>query len=135
MDITPAYDERPIRVLLSEQHRLSEKLLKGYLLAQKNIQLAGNATKEVEIIRILNEQPVDILLLDINLPKLNALDLILAILETFPSVKIIIYSDYNKSINILRSLINIKSVSFLPRDSELNVIADAISKAMTGNSD
>ena len=61
-------------VLIVDDEFLARKLLQGYIEKMDDLHLVGTCANAFEAFKVIKEQPVDILLLDINMPDLNGLD-------------------------------------------------------------
>lgn len=66
---------KPINVLIVEDHRLVRHGMVSLLKENEGIEIAGEAQDGQEMMAIIRRQPVDIILMDINLPGASGLDL------------------------------------------------------------
>jgi DNA-binding LytR/AlgR family response regulator len=63
----------PIRILLVDDEPLAQEILKNYLQKLPGLQLVAACSNAHEAYAVLREQPVDLLLLDINLPEISGM--------------------------------------------------------------
>ncbi len=63
-----------IRCLVIDDEPLANDLLAFYIRRIPNLQLKGQAFNALEALRLLQEQPIDLLFLDINMPQVNGID-------------------------------------------------------------
>lgn len=88
--------EHPIHILIAEDEPLIlNNIAKKAALAGDWAHICGKAESGREALAILEEQPVDILITDIEMPGMSGLDLTRIVRERFPSVRIIILSGYS----------------------------------------
>ncbi|MCB0639290.1 MAG: response regulator transcription factor [Lewinella sp.] len=64
------------RVLLVDDEHLALKLLEAFLAKVPDMVLVGKCQSPLEALRILQQEPVDLLFLDIQMPSLNGMDLL-----------------------------------------------------------
>ncbi len=65
-----------IKCLLADDEPIARQILENYIQDLPNLQLVASCKNAFEVLEILQKQTVDILLLDINMPKFSGLSLI-----------------------------------------------------------
>ena len=78
-----------IRVLLVDDHRIIRDGLKALLMGIKEINIIGECNDGIEVAPFLEKNQVDVVLMDINMPKQNGIITTEIISKQFPEVKII----------------------------------------------
>ncbi len=66
----------PVKVLIVDDEPLARELLAAYLVKLPGFQLVGACGNALEAFSVLSKQPVDLLLLDINMPEITGMDLL-----------------------------------------------------------
>ncbi len=90
-------DRQTIKVLLADDHEMILDGLKLILNSSDNIRIVGEAHDGEEILRMLRTIPeLDIVILDINMPKKDGIQVTREIKATYPEVKVLILSMYNR---------------------------------------
>ncbi|MES2478690.1 MAG: LytTR family DNA-binding domain-containing protein [Bacteroidota bacterium] len=83
-----------LRCLIADDEPGSHIVLKRYLTELPNTEFAGSCYNALEVYQLLKTEPVDILLLDINMPEIDGF----ALLDMLPNPPAVIvttaYSDY-----------------------------------------
>ena len=69
----------PIKVILADDHSMIREGLKQLLEIDGNIQVVGEAADGIECLSLLKKVKADVLLLDINMPKMNGLQVLVNI--------------------------------------------------------
>ncbi|MEM9259948.1 MAG: response regulator, partial [Bacteroidota bacterium] len=64
------------RCLIVDDEPLARECLENYVREIDFLEVAGTASNPLELTAKLNQQPVDLLFLDIQMPKMNGLDFI-----------------------------------------------------------
>ena len=79
---------KPIKILLVEDHKLTRKTFS--FLAEKNqFQIIGEASEGAEALSLIRDQKPNVVILDLVLPKQNALELISQIKKEFSHLPIV----------------------------------------------
>lgn len=101
-------DEPDVAAMINQQY---EKTLAG--LPVEFI----SAYNGLEALNILEQQPIDIVLTDINMPIMDGLELLSNVTKRWPSIKVIIVSAYNDMKNI-RNAMNEGAFDFITKPIE-----------------
>ncbi|WP_164689986.1 response regulator transcription factor [Luxibacter massiliensis] len=83
-------------LIADDEYFIRQRLKRIIPWTELNLQLAGEAENGVEVLNMMNEQRVDIVLLDIRMPKMLGTETALHIRHNFPSTQVIILSGYNE---------------------------------------
>ena len=84
------------RIIIADDHNLFVNGLQLLLKDEPWIKIIDVANDGKELLDILSHTKTDIVLLDINMPRLSGLDAAMHIKRTYPALKIIIVSTYNE---------------------------------------
>lgn len=88
-----SYDSSPrrsaIRVLLVDDHARVRAALRDLLESYPNLSLVGEASNGEEAVRLVQELSPSVVVMDINMPKLNGIDATLRIKMSYPHVVIV----------------------------------------------
>jgi DNA-binding NarL/FixJ family response regulator len=121
----------PIRIFIIDDHPMVVAGLNTLLRQLGNIEVAGDVSNAFEAIPILKKTPVDIILLDINLPEISGIDLCKKIHKDFPEIKIIGISTFSERSYISRMIENGAS-GYLLKSASVEDIAEAIKTVTEG---
>jgi DNA-binding NarL/FixJ family response regulator len=83
-----------IRVLLVDDHFLVRQGLRKYLSHHLDIELVGEATNGEEAVKLTDLLKPDVVVMDINMPKMNGIEATSSILRKHPHLPIIGLSFY-----------------------------------------
>lgn len=122
---------KEVSVFIVDDHPVVVAGLKALLGQLKHLQVAGTAANAFEAVSQLKEQPVDVLLLDINLPDINGIDLCKKIRREFPAIKILGISTFSERSYISRMIENGAS-GYLLKSASPEEIAEAIQTVLEG---
>lgn len=87
--------ENKISIWIADDHELFNDGIKIMLEGEPDLVVTGQMPSGTEVLEKLKFQAPDLILLDINMPKLNGLDLATIVKKEHPAIKLIIISMYN----------------------------------------
>lgn len=93
-----------IRVLAVDDHALLRKGIAAILASQEDISLVAEASNGHEAIAQYRTHRPDITLMDLQMPEMNGLDAMVAILAEFRDARIIMLTTYVGDVQVLRAM-------------------------------
>lgn len=114
-----------ITVGIVDDHALVRAGFVALIKRYKLINIIFEASNGHELLNELKINPPNIILLDIEMPIVNGLDVIPTIKRDFPNVKIIVLSAHAEPGSIL-NYVKLGAVSFLPKDCGIELLVRAI---------
>ena len=100
MNTTPS----PIRILLADDHPVLRQGIKALAADERDMQFVSEASNGREAIEQFRKHRPDIALMDLQMPDVNGLDAMTAILDEFPDARIIILTTYAGDVRVSRAL-------------------------------
>lgn len=94
----------PVRIMAVDDHAIFRQGIVGLLADQPDMELVAEASNGLEAIRQFRAHKPDITLMDLQMPEMNGLDAVIAILGEFPEARIIVLTTYTGDVQVLRSL-------------------------------
>lgn len=94
------------KVFIVDDHYMVIEGIRYLLQSEKNIEWAGHAMNAESCLAFLRQQQPDVILMDINLPDKNGIDLCAEVKKLYPSVFIIGLSTFNQQSFIQRMMDN-----------------------------
>ncbi len=122
-----------ISVVLADDQQMFIDGLRVLLEKHNDINIVGEATNGHQVINILKNQPVDIVVLDIEMPEQNGIETTKIIKKDFPNSKVLILSMYDKKEYILKLMQHGASGYILKNKSKEELLM-AIRNVAAGNS-
>lgn len=83
-------------LIADDEYFIRQRLKRIIPWTEMNLKLAGEAENGVEVLSIMSEQSIDIVLLDIRMPKMLGTETALHIRNNYPETQVIILSGYNE---------------------------------------
>ncbi len=122
-----------IRILLADDQYLVQEGIKSVLKDETKIEIVGTAKNGVQAIALAKKLQPNIILLDIEMPKINGIEVAKYIDELLPSTKIIMLSSHNNQKYIAQSL-QAGASSYLLKESFVEDLKQAIYSLSRGYS-
>jgi DNA-binding NarL/FixJ family response regulator len=94
----------PIRILLADDHPVLRQGIKALAADERDMQFVSEASNGREAIEQFRKHRPDIALMDLQMPDVNGLDAMTAILDEFPDARIIILTTYAGDVRVSRAL-------------------------------
>lgn len=67
---------KTLRCILADDEPIARQILENYIQDVPNLQLVASCRNAFEVLEILQKEPIDVLFLDINMPKLSGISLL-----------------------------------------------------------
>ncbi|MEE4275180.1 MAG: response regulator transcription factor [Thermoleophilia bacterium] len=85
----------PIRVIVADDHTILREGVCSLLALQSDIEVVGEASDGAEALELLGRAAVDVVIMDMVMPRMNGLEATREIKRRWPGVKILILSMYD----------------------------------------
>ena len=122
-----------IRILLADDQYLIQEGIKSVLKDETKIEIVGTAKNGVQAISLAKKLQPNIVLLDIEMPKINGIEVAKYIDELLPDTKVIMLSSHNSQKYIAQSL-QAGASSYLLKESFVEDLKQAIYSLSRGYS-
>ncbi|MCB2222310.1 MAG: response regulator transcription factor [Bacteroidetes bacterium] len=121
-----------INVLIADDHQILIDGIKTTLQDVKDIQIVAEAKDGYQVLKLLEEKPeIDVILMDINMPKLDGLDATKQVHQRFPEVKVIALSQFSEK-RFVKRMIKNGAMGYILKDSEKDILIKAIQTVHSG---
>ena len=124
---------KPIRIMIADDHSMVREGIKQLLELEGDITVVAEASNGKECIEQLDEDQTDVLLLDINMPNMNGLQVLQCLRENNRKVKVLILTIHNE-VEYLVKAVEIGVDGYVLKDSNSSVLKKAINTVYNGES-
>ena len=122
---------KEIKIMIADDHAIIREGIKNLLEFDGKIKVVEQASNGEECLEILKEKDVDILLLDVNMPKKNGLEVLETLRNKGSNIKIIILTVHNE-IEYLERAMDLGVNGYILKDSSSAELINAIEKVGDG---
>ncbi len=116
-----------IKLLIADDHQIVIDGVKLMLVDQDDIKCVAEANNGEEVIRILNNQEVDIILLDINMPVMDGIETCKQVKKHHPDVKVLALSMF-KEASMIKLMLEHGASGYLLKNAGQDEVLEAIRK-------
>ena len=120
-----------IKVVVVDDHPFFRQGVRDVLNAESDIEVIGESGDGYAALEMLKELSPDVVLLDVNLPKLNGLQITQAIKRTRADVNVIILTAYDDEEQIYRA-IRIGASAYFAKDVDPTHLLDTVRAVAAG---
>lgn len=128
---TLKYLYKMIEILLVEDHSLITEGIKGMLVKEKEMNCAGVFTNGTDLLQKLKSFVPDVIVMDINLPDINGIELCKKVKDKYPAINILALSINNQP-GIVRKMIENGATGYVLKDAAEHEIIAAIKAVSKG---
>jgi two-component system, NarL family, response regulator DegU len=122
-----------IRILIADDHALLRQGIRNVLEFEEDFDIIAEAGDGEDAVKKSGEFLPDIALIDINMPKLNGLEVTKRIRESFPGVKVIILTIHDDESYVVE-VVKAGAAGYLLKDVEPGMLIKAIRTVFDGES-
>lgn len=120
-----------LRVIIADDQDLIRESLKIVLDINEDMQVVGMACNGMELLKILETQPADIILMDVRMPQLDGVQATKAVKEKYPAIKIIILTTFDDDEYVFNGL-KYGASGYLLKGISVPDLTEAIRKVAAG---
>lgn len=120
-----------INVLLADDHMMVREGIHQLLELEENITVIGEAGDGIECINEVSRLRPDVVILDINMPKLDGISVLKEIRGKNIPCKIIILTFYNEC-DIIQKVIDLGANGYILKEADSSLLVKAINIVVTG---
>jgi NarL family two-component system response regulator LiaR len=124
-------ESNQIRVLIVDDHAVVRSGLAAFLLAYDDLDLAGEASSGEEAVRVCEQNPPDVVLMDVVMPGMNGAEATKVIRERFPDIQVIALTSYKED-DLMQKTLQAGAIGFLLKNVSADELVQAIRAARDG---
>ena len=123
----------PIRILIADDHALLRQGIRNVIELETDISVIAEAGDGEEAYRLAADLQPDLLLLDMNMPKANGLEVTKRLRANFPDMRVLILTMHDDESYVLE-VIKAGAAGYLLKDVEPSMLIKAIRTVNDGGS-
>ena len=123
-------EEKEIQVLIVDDHALIREGIRSMLIDYPDIHVVGEARNGLEAIFLVEKYRPGIVLMDINMPKMNGIEATAQITQDYPDTIVIGFS-VNTATENQAAMKRAGAVQLVPKDALVGKLYAAIREAVT----
>jgi DNA-binding NarL/FixJ family response regulator len=125
--------ERQVRVLLADDHTLVRSGIRRILESQPGIEVLAEAADGAAALSMVEQTKADVLVLDLNMPGMDGIDVLRAVKVTHPTLKVIVLTMHAGREYVGRAMKG-GADAYLLKDSAVQDLVAAVDAVVAGQS-
>jgi DNA-binding NarL/FixJ family response regulator len=122
-----------IKIAIADDNKQFRNSIKTLFKTERDLEIIFEADNGVQLLEQLKTEQPEIILMDIRMPKMNGMETSKKVIELYPKIKIITFSQYDYESNIVQMyIIGVKS--FIGKDDRPEELLKAIRTVYTSGS-
>ncbi|MBC7893168.1 MAG: response regulator transcription factor [Sphingobacteriaceae bacterium] len=121
----------PLRLLIADDHPLLVNGVSAVLAELPGVELLEPVENGRQLLDRLHKIPVDLVLLDLNMPKLDGIAALKTLKNEFPQTKVIVFTSYDQP-KLIREIRALGAEGYLLKNSPAPVLKQAIATVAAG---
>lgn len=122
---------KPIRIIIADDHRIIRDGLRMVLSQNQQFEIIKEVSNGVELLKGLDLEACDVVLLDISMPELNGLESLRLIKLNYPTLKVLIITMHDEPDYVLKAIQN-GADGYILKNSDHQEIIKAIETLYEG---
>jgi DNA-binding NarL/FixJ family response regulator len=120
-----------VKILLVDDHQVLREGLRSLLERQADMQVVGEAADGTAALRLVRELNPDLIIMDVNMPGMDGIDVTRLISRDHPGVKVLVLSMYLRK-TFVSEMFKSGAAGYLLKESAFAEIAEAIRVVLKG---
>ena len=121
----------PIRVMITDDHLIVREGLRLILETAEDIEIVGEASDGAECLRLVPDCKPDVILMDLQMPRMDGITAIGRLRNEYPEIAIVILTTFNEDELMIRGL-QAGARGYLLKDTNRENLLDTIYAAARG---
>jgi DNA-binding NarL/FixJ family response regulator len=124
--------ETVYKIVIADDHKIILSGIRQIIIANNLGEIVAEVPDGIELLKFLQFNSVNLVILDINMPNLNGVDAATKIKTVYPNVSILMISQY-ENIELIKKLKKTGINGYLTKNFEINELIQAIETIKKGN--
>lgn len=119
------------RIVIADHHPVTKKGISCMLKKSTDFMIVGKANNGDELFKSLENEKPDILIMEIDMPQLNGINILRTIKAEYPNTRVMIFSQHPEEIYALRS-IKSGAAGYVPKTASTKSFLKALKQIAKG---
>nr|NLI50900.1 response regulator transcription factor [Propionibacterium sp.] len=124
-------NRQPVRVLIVDDDRFVQRSIAEFIQAAGDLECAGTCGNGAEAVAFVAAHPVDVVLMDVQMPVMDGVEAARLIIESHPRVRVLMWTSFDNDTAVATALRH-GAAGFLLKTCTARTLIDAIRTAHGG---
>lgn len=129
--LCPKIPEMPVRIIIADDHPMLVEGLTKILLEMDDVQILQPVSNGRHLIDRLHLSPADLVILDLQMPRVGGMEVLPVLKKTFPRLKVIVFSNYNEA-RLVKEIKELGADAYLLKNSTSTLLKETINNVLKG---
>lgn len=120
-----------INILIADDHKIVRDGIISLLANENEFNIVAEAEDGYTVLDILKEEQVDIIIMDISMPKMNGIECTLKVKQLYPDIQVLILSMYNEE-QYVNEVFKSGASGYILKNSGKEELINAVKKVSSG---
>lgn len=120
-----------IRIMIADDQELMRESLQIVLELNEDMHVVAMAQNGEELLELLEKEPVDVILMDVSMPKMDGVEATMQVKKKYPDIKIIILTTFDDDEYVLNAL-RYGASGYLLKGMSVPELSGAVRKVAAG---
>lgn len=120
-----------IKVLVADDHQLFVDGVKLILKKHPDVQVVAEAGDGASLLSLLKETAIDLVITDLSMPGMKGIELVKAIKQKYPQIKLLVVTMHNEQ-EIISEILQAEAEGYILKNSGKTEMLEAVDDLMNG---
>lgn len=120
-----------INILIADDHQILIDGIRAILESDKKLKVIATAQNGLEVLEVLKSKSADVLLLDLQMPKMDGLETLEHVTKLYPEIKVLMLTTNDEG-SIITSIFKKGATGYLLKNSSKEILIQGIKDASEG---
>ena len=120
------------RIVLTDDHTILRDGIRALFSTETDLEVVGEASNGTEVLAILETIPVDVVLMDVQMPVLDGFATMPELRRRFPEVRVLVLTMLDHE-NYVARMLDAGAVGYVLKNAAISEITHAIRTVAAGN--
>ena len=121
-----------LKLFLADDHPVFRDGIKALLEKEASMEVVGEAADGAELINKLSLTQTQVLLLDIDMPKISGLEIITSVVQQFPEINVLVFSMHSNE-EYIHQMLTKGAKGYILKSCKMEELIRAITTVSTGD--
>ncbi len=120
------------KIILADDHQLFIEGVRSVVEEISEVEIIGTVNNGIDLMEMVRANDVDVVVLDLNMPKLDGLKCLQEIKIAKPAIRVLVLTNYNQP-ELMEEVKSLRADGFMVKNSTASELKNAIERIINGD--